>query len=222
MSGAPATMGRWTTTKHLRILFEHARVLADALMPPHLAERLRANEWASVERVIRKEVEAGGFRHASNRATLAAPPTNSPPPPATLVAWAKRHDERPPRSAPGLGNPTREILDPRALDAMAAEVAARPRRHARHPRPRSTPPSCAWLGPDAGADALTAEAARRYLYALERFDALERVGRSSSDVRRTARPGSRLDAGGRALRRSFRRAGRTGREATGAMDDPSA
>jgi hypothetical protein len=56
--------------ERLAVLFEHARVLADALMPPRLAERLSANEWASIEQVLREGFEAGGFSHASNPATV--------------------------------------------------------------------------------------------------------------------------------------------------------
>jgi hypothetical protein len=53
-SRACATMG---TLEHdderLRVLFEHARVLADALMAPRLGGRLRTGEWVSTETILR-------------------------------------------------------------------------------------------------------------------------------------------------------------------------
>jgi hypothetical protein len=56
--------------ERLGVLFEHARVLADALMNPRLGERLSAGEWARVETILRDGCEAGGFRQASNPGTV--------------------------------------------------------------------------------------------------------------------------------------------------------
>jgi site-specific recombinase XerD len=70
-----------------------------------------------------------------------------------------------------------ELVDPRALAYLAAEVAARQRAAGTRRTYASVYRGfCAWLGPDAGVEAVTAEAVRRYR------DALERAGRSPATI----------------------------------------